>query len=738
MKKFIKNAPHLKEPWNKHAFELLVLVGSRAWQAWDKGAGIEWRNIADGLQISPFKTTGGEIPRYEQKPVILGDNQLAELANWHIATDEQRSIKLIQCGELSQEKITALCLHLATTTKAEIVELVDGVTLSQIENLSGYIQRLREQGEEAETAKIIAQASESKGESTKSNNLSPYIEKRAESGKTGLYRIIPKLDKDTGEIIERVQWLSDVVDVVGIGRSESESYLVLQWQLENSQEKVTEALPLGDIGEREGWRTLKNRGLKVTSNATLKNELADYLQTTGDRKLWTITNATGWQNGAYLLPNGEVIGEPDSPVLFRSQSAGFAGYQVKGTLESWQNEIGQYAKGNASMMLGVACALSAPLIHLLEADSFGVHLFGGSTSGKTTTANIAASIYGHPEITRVSWNATALGLSNEAAARNDGFLVMDEIGQGANKKHAEQTAYTLFNGIGKVQGAKDGGNREVNRWRIMAFSTGEIDLEGYLSQAGIKTNAGQLVRLLNIPITSATQFHHFKDGKTHADHLNQASKKHYGAIGREWITWLISNQGDLVNIYQQIKNKWLARLPQDASPQVQRVASRFAVLETALTLSSHLTLWTVVESAEALLHCFNEWVNVYGLHSREEMQVIEQVNGWLLANAEGRFIHYPLNVHQPTIHNIAGYRMTLTENNDIEHFYLYPMAFEEAINGNPKEQACQILLDKGILKKGNEKGYKYMTKLPHKIDPKRTRCYLLYPVIELENSKQEA
>ncbi|MCW9716724.1 DNA primase family protein [Avibacterium sp. 21-594] len=160
MKKFIKNAPHLKEPWNKHAFDLLVLVGSRAWQAWDKGAGIEWRNIADGLQISPFKTAGGEIPRYEQKPVILGDNQLAELTSWHIATDEQRSIKLIQCGELSQEKITALCLHLATTTKAEIVELVDSVTLTLNENLSGYIQRLREQGEEAETAKIIAQASE--------------------------------------------------------------------------------------------------------------------------------------------------------------------------------------------------------------------------------------------------------------------------------------------------------------------------------------------------------------------------------------------------------------------------------------------------------------------------------------------------------------------------------------------------------------------------------------------------
>ncbi|WP_245872518.1 hypothetical protein [Avibacterium endocarditidis] len=102
MGKFTKNAPHLKEPWNNRPFDdLLVLVGSRAWEVWNKGAGIEWQNIADGLQIAPFKTAGGEIPRYAQNPVILSDSQLDELANLRIATNEQRAIKLIQCGELS-------------------------------------------------------------------------------------------------------------------------------------------------------------------------------------------------------------------------------------------------------------------------------------------------------------------------------------------------------------------------------------------------------------------------------------------------------------------------------------------------------------------------------------------------------------------------------------------------------------------------------------------------------------
>ncbi|MDG6362577.1 DNA primase, partial [Glaesserella parasuis] len=74
---------------------------------------------------------------------------------------------------------------------------------------------------------------------------------------------------------------------------------------------------------------------------------------------------------------------------------------------------------------------------------------------------------------------------------------------------------------------------------------------------------------------------------------------------------------------------------------------------------------------------------------------IEQVNGWLLANAEGRFIEYPNNPEQRAISNIAGYKIIPQRDDEIESFYLYPLAFEEAIKGHPKEQACKILSDKG-------------------------------------------
>lgn len=72
---------------------------------------------------------------------------------------------------------------------------------------------------------------------------------------------------------------------------------------------------------------------------------------------------------------------------------------------------------------------------------------------------------------------------------------------------------------------------------------------------------------------------------------------------------------------------------QSATANGYDVVGRFAVLETALTASVHLTSWHAEECAEVMTKAFNKWLNIYGLHSREEKQVIKQLNGRLLANA---------------------------------------------------------------------------------------------------------
>ncbi|WP_282807867.1 TOPRIM and DUF927 domain-containing protein [Hafnia alvei] len=530
----------------------------------------------------------------------------------------------------------------------------------------------------------------------KENDLKPYVDKRRE----GLYWIEPKLDSSTKEILEKESWLSTLVNVVGVGEDDAERYLILAWTPEGTDKERIEAIPLRDIGEKEGWARMKSGGMLITAKSGLRSLLADHLQRSGNRELWSIANATGWQYGAYIMPDASIIGRPERPVLFNGRSAAAKGYCVKGTVESWKGSVAKLAYRNPSMMLGIACALSAPLIGLAGADGFGVHLFGGSSAGKTTTANAASSVYGEPDALKLTWYSTALGLVNEAAAHNDGFMPLDEIGQGGNRRAVAESAYALFNGVGKIQGAKEGGNRDLKRWRAMAFSTGEIDLESYIRADGGKINAGQLVRLLNVPISKATEFHGYADGKAHADAMKDGYQNNFGAIGRKWIAYLAEHHEQAVKIVRDSERRWLSLLPPEASEQVRRVASRFAILDAALRLSSDLTGWDESVSHDALLHSFNAWVSEFGMGNREAKAWVEQATAFLQQFGLSRYLPYPdSDPRDLPIKNLAGYRVT-NRVTDVIAFHTWPTVFKDEIAAGANYTAfAQALADVGMLDK---------------------------------------
>ncbi len=126
------NAPHLADQPHEPYSDLFVLAGTKAWQAWGKGKGEEWLllcSLVDGLKSN-------------QKPVILGENQLDNISSTRIAKEDQQLVKIAQYGELKQEEITAICQNLAKNTSAKEVKLIDAAAQVK-EDLSSYIKRLR-------------------------------------------------------------------------------------------------------------------------------------------------------------------------------------------------------------------------------------------------------------------------------------------------------------------------------------------------------------------------------------------------------------------------------------------------------------------------------------------------------------------------------------------------------------------------------------------------------------------
>ncbi|ENL4399276.1 DUF927 domain-containing protein [Klebsiella pneumoniae] len=556
---------------------------------------------------------------------------------------------------------------------------------------------------------------------SKPESLRPHVESRAD----GIYWVEPKSDKDAGEIICRESWLCSALKVIGIGIDDSKTrYLILRWQAFGAKSETVQAIPFADIGEREGWRTLKAGGVNVTTKSGLRATLADWLQSCANGEVCRIAHATGWQCGAYIMPDGEIIGTPEQPVLFNGRSSAASGYTTSGTVDSWRESVGRLAFGNYSMMTGVAAALAAPLIGLAGADGFGIHLYEQSSAGKTTTANVASSLYGNPDVLRLTWYGTALGLANEAAAHNDALMPLDEIGQGADPVEVYKSAYALFNGTGKLQGAKEGGNRDLKRWRTVAISTGEMDLETFIASAGRKAKAGQLVRLLNIPMRRAVRFHEHANGKHHADALKDAYQHHHGVAGREWVKWLADHQQEAVSAVRVTEERWRSLIPSDYGEQVHRVGARFAILEAALLLGNVITGWDEQTCRDAIQYSYNAWLREFGTGNKEHQQIIEQTEAFLNAYGMSRFAPFPYDPSSLPISNMAGYRQKGGHDADPMVFYTFPAAFEgEIARGFNARQFAEVLKKAGMLTPPTS-GRGFQRKSP-RIDGRQIRVYVL-------------
>ena len=730
-KKHPPKAPHFDEQ-GRVAFEHIhALIGNKAWNAWgfgkDKGNGLEWSLLRDKLGLER-----------DYKPIILDAEKLANAGDYQILKDDVHAVTFYRFGNVTSDQENALLLALATNSKVKKVFFADNLG-DNLEELSHRLEDLRNSAESRNLAEMRVEYMD-KPDAPKRE---PYVEYRENGKIKGLHYIKPKVDNDTGEIIkENMTWICDDLALVGEGKTQGgEYYYLFQWQNRDENKPRTVAIAREDFGTDSGWKMLKAQGLKMTQGSGLTQRLTEHFHFNGDHfTQWTITNVTGWLNGAYLLPNGEIIGTPLKPIHFTDRSSSSLGYTTSGTLADWQREIAQNVRGNASMMIGVAVALAAPMLSLLGRESFGVHLFAESSKGKSTTLNIANSIYGNPEKIKLSWSTTATGVKNEAAARNDGFITLDEIGQAKDGKNLETIAYDLFNETDKIRGEKEGGNRQIKRWKVSALSTGEKDLETQLRLQGAKVHAGQLVRLLNVPLEEANHLHHFPNNKAHADHLNEKVQECFGVIGREWIAFLSNNAEAVKSTYKIIRQKWLD-LSNNMSGQVQRVAGdRFAVLETALYLAKDLTQWTEEESTQAILKNFLNWKEEFGENSREETSLIRILTDWLLVN-EASFIEYPADPNARTPIKVSGVRVLANEaKKEEEHYFIYPKIFDEIIEGFPKNMAHSILFSSGLLKKPKkpENGYnEYIFKISKKYIGKTVRAYKVMPFSDDESDSEK-
>ena len=538
---------------------------------------------------------------------------------------------------------------------------------------------------------------------------------RYECTRSGVYHIGIKTDKEGNTSETPPVLLSDPIRLIGRGTDGTGShYRIIEWKDRLTGAAKQAAVPSAEIGSVQGWQRLQSYGLTILSGRAKRERLADYLQTEGENTHYTVTARAGWHGTAYILPSGEVI-RPDNAeagrVIYNGDKSQAPAYEAAGTAQEWNAEIGQYLTGNSRLCLAVGTALAAPLIGLLNMEAGGFHLFGDSRDGKSTAARIALSIWGNPAALMQTWTGTAHGFTNLANARNDGLLVLDEIGQ-ANPRQVAQTAYSVINGISKVQGAKDGGNRESTRWKVLLFSTGEKPLENFVERGGEKWQAGQAARLPSIPSNAGKglgiydTLHNFESGALLSEHINQSAAANYGTLGRALIA-LIQDNPETVQTARTLQDDFMQTLPA-LNGQARTVALRLAATAAALELAARARLipLPIGSGFTAIKQCFEDWHGRAGSGKYEDETIIAQAEAFMSIHARGlRFSDWS---DHHTNHEHAGYRKQAGEDTE---YWINPPTFEIEICGSyDKAKVCEVLHAVGWLLKAENGRWQHQRK----------------------------
>ena len=544
------------------------------------------------------------------------------------------------------------------------------------------------------------------------------LKPRYECNNKGVFWIGVKTSRD-GEVMEQEPIrLSDAIELIGNGiDANSDYYRIIHFRDRLSRQNKTVALPMGEIGSNACWQRLQALGLFIASGKTKREKLADYLQEHGSKTPYHVTNKAGWHGNAYILPSGEVIPNHTSKnaqrIIYNGDKSQAAAYTPAGTLEEWQHQIASKAQNNSRLSLLIGTSLAAPLLPLLGMEAGGFHLFGDSKDGKTASAFAAASVWGNPEQLKVSWNGTSLAFQNIANASNHNLVYLDEIGE-ADPKQVAKTAYSIINGVSKAQGAKDGGNRDIYRWKILVLSTGEKPMDSYVTDGGAKWNAGQAARLASIPsytgkgIGSYDTLHGMNTSNELSQSLYTNTAQYHGMAGRALIRLLL-DQPSVIDEVKILMDNFIRLLP-NMDGQAHVVALRFALVAATLELSAQYGI-TGLPTGNAFItikQCFDDWLARTGIGKYEDQQILEQAINFAQQHFHSqRFALLPMPPSFPTPNDLAGYRKK-NGNEDEDLFYVLPATFlDEICQSFDKNKVCEVLFDADWLKKADGKRWQH-------------------------------
>lgn len=263
-------------------------------------------------------------------------------------------------------------------------------------------------------------------------------------------------------------------------------------------------------------------------------------------------NAFGWYDDRFVLGNSALMGSSLEPVFLgeRVPSDLDTDLGVKGTSEDWASHVDHiYNRAGAEAYQFLICAaFGAPLISLVASNlwhGIPIALTGEGGVGKTTTCLVAASMYGNPSKFLISTNedgATMNALLTRVGIMRHLPLVLDEM-TGRKVEEVQGMLYALSNGKPKERNKANGQLIDPGvTWDTFTFITGNMNITNMLAALDQHRAEATQLRCFEITVDEALNNEVFEGINAKDVIENQLLTNNYGAVGREYLTFVLRNK----------------------------------------------------------------------------------------------------------------------------------------------------------------------------------------------------
>lgn len=370
--------------------------------------------------------------------------------------------------------------------------------------------------------------------------------------------------------------------------------------------------------------SLAKQGLDV--NSKNKHDLITFFRSNREGKPLYLRHKTlgfAWYNGKPYFKHYQTIGfKALKKCSHESKYEGMFNITPTGSLEGWKSIIRNHVLTNPTLELALILGFSASLVgyigNALGLESFLFHIFGDSSTGKTTACYVATASYGSPNTRQngliSSWNATANALYGKISNNRGVPIVFDECSL-AKFNDFTGVIYSIGEGREKDRMTVELDLRDTRTWMTSVISTGEKSLfEGSKSNTGLKA---RLIEFENVQWT---------DNANQSEAIKKGLSQHFGHAWKPFVEHLLNfSQTELEQQLDEKVQEATSMLPK--SQITDRLAKKVGILFLTIDLCEDALGFKLQKKAikEHIVEHVSQNINTSDIATKAYFDLIEYI-----------------------------------------------------------------------------------------------------------------